>query len=87
MTNGLLHPYHLDESTFIIGESGNVFHNYFIFMIFFNAKRIAIVGSPCFATSHLGLFFCLCHIKRTAGLYGLITIFDLYTLRKKFSIF
>ena len=31
VTNGLSHPYHLDESTFILGASGVVFHFYFIF--------------------------------------------------------
>ena len=26
MTNGLSHPYHLDESTFILGAAGVTFH-------------------------------------------------------------
>ena len=30
MTNGLSHPYHLDESTFILGTAGVTFHFYFI---------------------------------------------------------
>ena len=31
MTNGLSHPYHLDESTFILGAAGVTFHFYFAF--------------------------------------------------------
>ena len=31
MTNGISHPYHLDESTFILGAAGVTFHFYFAF--------------------------------------------------------
>ena len=31
VTNELSHPYHLDESTFILGASVEIFHFYFIF--------------------------------------------------------
>ena len=31
VTNGLSHPYHLDESTFILGAAGMTFHFYFAF--------------------------------------------------------
>ena len=31
VTNGLSHSYHLDESIFILGESGVFFHFYFNF--------------------------------------------------------
>ena len=31
VTNGLSHPYHLDESIFILGALGLIFHFYFIF--------------------------------------------------------
>ena len=31
VTNGLSHPYHLDESTFILGAAGVTFHFYFAF--------------------------------------------------------
>ena len=31
MTNGLSHPYHLDESTFILGAAGATFHFYYAF--------------------------------------------------------
>ena len=30
MTNGLSHPYHLDESTFIFRDIGNIFFSFFI---------------------------------------------------------
>ena len=30
MTNGLSRPYHLDESIFILGDLGVIFHFYFI---------------------------------------------------------
>ena len=31
MTNGLSHPYHLDEFTFLLGAAGVTFHFYFAF--------------------------------------------------------
>ena len=31
MTNGLSHPYHLDESNFILGAAGVTFYFYFAF--------------------------------------------------------
>ena len=31
MTNGLSHPYHVDESNFILGVAGVTFHFYFAF--------------------------------------------------------
>ena len=31
MTNGLSHPYHVDESTFILGAAGVTFHFHFAF--------------------------------------------------------
>ena len=31
MTNGLSHPYHLDEATFILGAAGVTFHFHFAF--------------------------------------------------------
>ena len=57
VTNGLSNPYHLDESTFILGAMGVVFHFYFIFLMkIIKANRIAPDGTPRFAASHLGLF-------------------------------
>ena len=31
VTNGFSNPYHLDESTFVLGALGVIFHLYFIF--------------------------------------------------------
>ena len=57
MTKGLSHPYHLDESTFILGG----FRSDFSFLFHFSMKikianRIAPDGTPRFAASHLWLF-------------------------------
>ena len=55
MTNGLSHPYQLDESTFC-------FREYFFFisisvlMKFMSANRITPDGTPHLAASHPGLF-------------------------------
>ena len=38
VTNGLSHPYHLDESIFILGTSGVFF---FIFISFFDENRVS----------------------------------------------
>ena len=52
-TNGLS----LDESFFILGASGVIFHFLFHFsMKVRKANRIAPDGTPRFAASHLGLF-------------------------------
>ena len=55
--NGLSHPYHLDESTFILRDT----RCNFSFLVHFTMKimyanRIAPDGTPRFAASHLGLF-------------------------------
>ena len=57
VTNGLSHPYHLDESTLILRDT----RCYFSFLFHFSMKRnkanrIAPDGTPRFAASHLGLF-------------------------------
>ena len=57
MTNGLSHPYHLDESTFIFRGIRSDFSFLFHFSIkFMKANRIAPDGTPHFCASHLGLF-------------------------------
>ena len=33
VTNGLSHPYHLDESSFILGAAGVTFHFFFLHFI------------------------------------------------------
>ena len=46
MTNGLSQPYHLDESTFILGAAGVTFHFYFAFYYIYigsgNARFITV---------------------------------------------
>ena len=57
VTNGLSHPYHLDESTFIFRGIINYFSFIFHFsMKIMSANRIAPDGTPRFAASRLGLF-------------------------------
>ena len=57
MRNGLSHPYHLDESTFIFRDIGSIFSFIFYFLMKIKiANRIAPDGTPRFAVSHLGLF-------------------------------
>ena len=57
MKNGLSHPYHLDESTFIFrGIRSNFSFLFNLSMKFMPANRIAPDGTPHFAMSHLGLF-------------------------------
>ena len=58
VTNGLSHPCHLDEPTFILRD----IRSSFSFLIsFFDEIHV-----------NLGYSVCLCTIKRTPDLYGLI---------------
>ena len=73
VTNGLSHPYHLDESSFIFRGIGKFFSFLFHFSVKnMLANRIAPDGVLRFAASHLGLF-CLPMMfhKNGARLYGL----------------
>ena len=57
VTNGLSHPYQMDESTFIFRGSVGDFSFLFHFsMNIRSANRIAPDGTPRFAASHLRLF-------------------------------
>ena len=57
VTNGLSHPYQMDESIFIIKGSGCDFSFLFHFsMKFMSENRIAPDGTPRFVVSHLWLF-------------------------------
>ena len=38
MTNGLSHPYHLDESTFILGAAGVTFHFLFCILLYIHRQ-------------------------------------------------
>ena len=59
-TNGLSHPYHLDDIIFICrGNWSNFSFLFYVLMKIVYANRIAPGGTPLFAASHLGLF-CLC---------------------------
>ena len=70
VTNGLSHPYHLDESTSICrGIRSNFSFLFHFSMKFLQANRIAPDWTPRFAASHLGLFCLPSPIKRTPGLY------------------
>ena len=57
VTNGLSHPYHLDEFILILRGIGSDFSFLLHFsMKFMKGNRIAPDGTPHFAASHLGLF-------------------------------
>ena len=57
MTNGLSHPYHLGDSTFIFRGIRSDFSFLFHFSMKLSlANRIAPDGMPRFVASHLGLF-------------------------------
>ena len=68
VTNGLSHPYHLDESTFSFRGIGNII---FISISFFDEIHVSKQNSPRWNAA-----FCLCPIKRTQGLYGLRLLSD-----------
>ena len=57
VTNGFSHPYHLDESDFVLRGFKSIFSFLFHFSMKIKiANRIAPDGTPRFAASHLGLF-------------------------------
>ena len=57
VTNGFSHPYHFDESIFILrGISCNFSFLFYFSMKFMSANRIAPAGTPRFVASHLVLF-------------------------------
>ena len=81
MTNGISHPYHLEESIFIFrGIRSKISFLFHFSMRFLSANRIAPDGTPRFTASHLGLF-CLpmSHKKDTR----LIWVKLLYTTDSK----
>ena len=67
--------YHLDESTFILGESRVFFISFLMKIMLVN--RIARDGAPRFAASHLGSFCLPMSHKKDAGLhvYGLTCLY------------
>ena len=56
VTNGLSHPYHLDESIVIFRGIRSKISFLDEIMKFLSANKIAPDGTPRFAVSHLGLF-------------------------------
>ena len=83
VTNGLSHPYHLDEPTFILGTSGVFFFIYisFIHKIHVSKHKNPHMGRPVSQRHIWGYSVYLCPIKRTPGLYELmmcIFVFDKY---------
>ena len=69
MTNGLVHHYHLGESTLIVRGIRDDFEFLFHFsMKFLKADRIAPDGTTHSAASHLGLFCLPMSHKRGARL-------------------
>ena len=72
VTNGLSHPYQMDEPIFILRGSGSDFSFLYHFsMKIMSANRIAPDVTPRFA-----ILFCLRPIKRTPGLHGLKSCFQ-----------
>ena len=72
VTNGLSHPYHLDESTFIYRGSRGDFS---FFISFFDEIPVNKQNSPRCDAAFCGVTsgdysVCQCSIKRTPGLYG-----------------
>ena len=63
VTNGLAHPYHMDEPTFILKGSRSKFSFEII-----KTNRIAPDGTQRFAASHLWLFCLLMSHKKDARL-------------------
>ena len=69
VTNGLSHPYHLDESISILGPPSISFQ-FFVVEIFVSKQNSPRWDAPfCGVTS--GAILYICAIKWTSGLYGL----------------
>ena len=69
VTNGLSHPYHLDETIFIFrGIRSNFSFLFHISMKIIIANRIAQDATPRFAAAHLVLFFLPMSHKKDARL-------------------
>ena len=72
VTNGLSHPSHLDESTFILRDTrSNIPFLFHFSMKFMQANGIAPDWTPRFVASYPGLFCLHMSHKKTSGLYGL----------------
>ena len=77
VTNGLSHPYHLDESTFKIRGFRS---DFYFFNSFFDEIPVSKQNNPrwdgafCGVTSGAKYSVCLCPIQWSPGLYGLIDL-------------
>ena len=74
MTNGLSHPYHLDESTFIFRGIGSTVFLLLFFFSFSDEVHLSKQNSPRWDAAFCGVApgsysVCLCLIKRMPGLY------------------
>ena len=80
VTNRLSHPYHLDESIFILRGIRSNFEILFHFsMKILLANRIAPDGTPRLAASHLGLFCLPMSHKKDARLIWVKIIYKMNT--------
>ena len=78
MTNGFSHYNHLDESTFILGESGVILNDYSFFYNFSLSKQNSPIWDAAFCGVTSGaMLFCLCPIKGTPGLNELSRILSM----------
>ena len=73
MTNGLSHPYHLDEPIVIFRGTRC---NFSFLYPYFDENPVGKQSSPRWEAAFYGVTsggysVCLCPIKRTLGLYGL----------------
>ena len=69
MTNGLFHPYHLDESMFNYRGIRSDF-------TFFDENHVSKRNSPSFATSHLELFCLPMSHTKDARIVWVNSVFD-----------
>ena len=87
VVNGLSHPYHLDESTFIFRGVGSNFSFLFHFSMKFmlKANRMAPDVTLHFAASHLGIFCLPMSTKKDARLIWVNSCFFLILVVSHFS--
>ena len=89
VTNGLSHPYHLDESIFTIRGIRSIYFFSFLFhfsMKFMKTDRLAPDGTTRFAASHRGLFYLpMYHKKDTRLLWVKLKFLEITHLRNDFQ--
>ena len=75
VTNGISHPYHLDESTFIFTSIGSIFISFYL-MKTFDENHISKQNSPVLRCHIWGFSVCLRPIKGRQAYMGLRTRSD-----------